>query len=288
MDWVSPLIAIIVSLILIGFFSGLEMAFVSANKLSLELKRKQRTYSGRVWGTFADKPARFIGTTLICFNIVLVVYGLLWSGLLSYFFNWTKITNPYAHLFFETLFATIALLFVEFAFKAYFRAKSDMVLSSTIITGLADFFYSIFASISSFFVNVAEWILRIVFDVRIKNSKDVFTKVDLEHFLQQSKGGSHEEEKTDDINKELFENALSLSEIKLRECLIPRKEIEALSVNATIEEVKEKFISTRLSKLLVFEDNIDSILGYIHQLDLFKNPVTVKDILLPIPTLAAP
>ena len=111
----------------------------------------------------------------------------------------------------------------------------------------------------------------------------MFSKVDLEHFIQQSK--SHEEEDETEINKELFENALSLSEIKLRECLIPRREIEGVDSKTSIEEVKEKFIQTQLSKLVVYEGNIDSILGYIHQLDLFKHPATVKEVLLPIPTV---
>ena len=111
----------------------------------------------------------------------------------------------------------------------------------------------------------------------------MFSKVDLEHFMQQSK--SHEEEDSSEINKELFENALSLSETKLRECLIPRREIEGVNSNTSIEEVKAKFIQTQLSKLVVYDDNIDSITGYIHQLDLFKHPATVNEILLPIPTV---
>lgn len=285
MDWISPLIAIVASLILIGFFSGLELAFVSANKLSLELRRKQGTYAGKVWGKFSDKPAKFIGTTLIGFNIVLVVYGLLWSDLMSVVWHnkYYTINNPYLQLSIETLFSAITLLFVEFIFKAFFRAKSDAVLGNSIITYIASFFYSLFASTASLFVNIAEWILRIIFDVKIKNSKDVFTKIDLEHFLQQSKG--HEEENADEINKELFENALSLSEIKLRECLVPRREIDGVAITATIEEVKQKFISTHLSKLVVYEENIDNILGYVHQLDLFKNPSSVNSILLPIPTV---
>ncbi len=284
MDWISPLIAIIASLVLIGFFSGLEIAFVSANKLSIELRRKQGSYAGKVWGQFSDKPAKFIGTTLIGFNIILVTYGLLWSGFLEMLlFDWLHVTNPYVKLIIETIASASLLLFVEFIFKAFFKAKSDIILSNNIITYLARFFYSLFSSIASFLVNIAEWILRIIFDVKIKNSKDVFTKIDLEHFLQQSKG--HEEENADEINKELFENALSLSEIKLRECLIPRREIEGIPVTSSIEEVKQKFIASKLSKLVVYENNIDSILGYVHQLDLFKNPSSVSSILLPIPTV---
>jgi CBS domain containing-hemolysin-like protein len=132
-------------------------------------------------------------------------------------------------------------------------------------------------------VNTSEWILKHLLDVKIDTKKEMFTKVDLEHFMQQSK--SHEEENSSELNKELFENALSLGETKLRECLIPRKEIEAINSNMPIEEVKAKFIETHLSKLVVYDENIDSITGYIHQLDLFKRPATVNEILLPIPTV---
>ena len=288
MEW-SALIAIAASLLFIGFFSGIEIAFVSANKLSIELRKKQGSYTGKVWGKYADSPAKFIGTTLIGFNIILVVYGLLWSTFLdgvwhnkigNYSWNYT---NPYLHLFIETIFSTFCLLFFEFIFKAVFRAKSDSILRSSIITYIVQIFYSLFSGIASLFVSIAEWMLRVIFDQKIKAKKDVFSKIDLEHFIQQTNGT--DEEDNEELNKELFENALSLSEVKLRECLVPRKEIEAVSNHTSIEEVKNKFIQTKLSKLVVYEENIDNIQGYIHQLDLFKNPKDIASVLLPIPTV---
>jgi putative hemolysin len=290
MDW-TALIAIVVSLLLIGFFSGIEIAFVSANKLSIELNRKQGTYSGKIWGAYSDKPTRFIGTTLVGLNIVLVIYGLLIGSMLLPIWDWikaqlsTSLANyvPYIQLFVETILSTFILLFVEFLFKAFFRARNNEMLNSTPISFIASFFYWLLSSIAALFVNTAEWILRHLFDVKMHEKKEVFSKIDLENFIQQSKG--HEEEDSSEINKELFENALSLSEIKLRECLIPRKEIEGVDSRTSIGEVKEKFIHTQLSKLVVYENNIDSIVGYIHQLDLFKNPATVKEVLLPIPTV---
>lgn len=290
MDW-TALIAIIASLILIGFFSGIEIAFVSANKLSIELNRKQGTHSGKTWGAFSDNPARFIGTTLVGVNIVLVIYGLLIGGMLAPVWDWIRNHLPksvtgsveYIKLLTETILSTLILLFVEFLFKAIFRARNNELLSNGIISYVVSFFYWLLSSIAAFFVNIAEWMLRVLFDVKMHEKKDVFSKIDLEHFLQQTKG--HEEEDTSEINKELFENALSLSEIKLRECLIPRKEIEGVESRTSVETVKEKFIQTKLSKLVVYEENIDTITGYIHQLDLFKNPSTIKEILLPIPTV---
>ncbi len=290
MDWMA-LIAIIVSLLLIGFFSGIEIAFVSANKLSVELNRKQGTYSGKIWGAYSDKPTRFIGTTLVGVNIVLVIYGLLIGSMLSPVWNWIAAQlSPslsgyvkYIKLFVETVISTLILLFVEFMFKAFFRARNNELLSSGIISFIASFFYWLLSSTAAFFVNTAEWMLRHLFDVKLNEKKEIFSKVDLEHFLQQSK--NHEEEDNNEINKELFENALSLSEVKLGQCLIPRREIEGVNSNTTIEEVKNKFIHTQLSKLVVYENNIDNITGYVHQLDLFKNPATLKEVLLPIPTV---
>ena len=290
MDWITP-VAIIGSLLLIGFFAGIEISFISANQLSIELNRKQGTYSGRIWGAFADKPARFIGTTLVGINIVFVVYGLLVVDMLCPIWHWIEGKLPknlsesvrYIKLFVETVLSTLIVLFVEFICKAFFRARNNDIMSSGTISYIVQFFYWLFSSFASYLVDISEWILKYIFNVKINPRKDMFSKVDLEHFMQQS--ASNEEEASNEINKELFENALSLSETRLRECLIPRKEIEALSIDASMQEVKEKFISTKLSKLVVYENNIDNISGYIHQLDLFKHPSSVKEILLPIPTV---
>ncbi|MEO6221045.1 MAG: hemolysin family protein [Ginsengibacter sp.] len=282
MDW-TALIAILLALILISFFSGIEIAFVSASKLSVELKKKQGSYSGRIWAAYMDKPARFIGTTLIALNILLVVYGLLWSDILVGFWKFWRINNFYIKLVVETCASTLILLFFEFIFKAFFRAKGDAIINSSIITFIVQFFYSLFAWVAAFFVDVAEWILKYIFNVKLHNKKELFSKIDLEHFIQQSK--AHDTEENTEMNNELFENVLSLSDIKIRECLIPRKEVEAIDVSTSLDLVKQRFIETKLSKLVVYEGNIDNIQGYIHQLVMFKNPTSLSSILLPIPTI---
>jgi len=282
MDWMA-VIAMGIAVILIGFFAGIEIAFVSASKLSVELKKKQGSYSGRIWASYMEKPARFIGTTLVALNILLVVYGLLWSDVLVNFWKFWGINNFYIKLVAETCASTFILLFFEFIFKAFFRAKGDAIIGSSIITFIVQFFYSMFAWIAAIFVDVAEWILKYIFNIKLHTKKEVFTKIDLEHFLQQSK--AHDTEDNVEMNNELFENVLSLSEIKIRECLIPRKEIEALEVGCSLQEVKNKFIETKLSKLVVYNNNIDNIVGYIHQLDMFKNPADISSVLLPIPAI---
>ena len=284
MEWITPL-AILLSLLMIGFFAGIEIAFISANKLSIELKRKQGTFSGKIWGEYADKPAQFIGTTLIGFNIILVVYGLLWSNFMGPLWDlsfWKRFNteNPYIRLVVETSLSTFILLLFEFTFKAYFRAKNETMLSSGFIAYITRFFFSAFSSVASFFVEMAEWILKYLFNIKLNDKKEAFSKIDLEHFINQTK--YHDEEDTSEINKELFENALSLSETRIRECLIPRKEIEGVDITTNIEELKNKFISTQLSKLIVYDQNIDNIAGYVHQLDLFKNPAAINEVLLPI------
>jgi len=291
MDWIA-LLAIFISLICIGFLSGIEIAFISANKLSIELKKKQGTPSGKTWGEFSDNPTKFIGTILVGINFLLVIYGLLIGDMLFPVWEWIKkmmhgIVHPdyidYVKLLVETLLSTTIILFTEFISKAFFRARSNAILSSDFVSSVTRFFYSLFSSLSTLFVNMSEWLLRYIFNVKISNKKEAFSKIDLEHFLQQTKH-SDDEENTQ-INKELFENALSLSEVKLRECLIPRKEIEGVETKTPISTVRNKFIETKLSKILVYEQNIDNIIGYVHHLDLFKNPSSLQEIIHPIPAV---
>ena len=288
---VPALTAILISIILIGFFAGMEIAFVSANKLSLELNKKQGSYAGKVWGTFAVHPARFIGTILVVVNILYVIYGLLIGELLYPLWLRMEALLPassakyvnFIKLFVETILSAAIILFVEFLCKALFRAKNKTILASGLLAYVVRFFYSVFYSVSSVLVSIAEWILKYVFNVKISERKEVFSKIDLEHYVQQNK--MHNEEDSSDINKELFENALSLGEVRLRECLVPRKEIVSISQSSSIQDVTSLFIETQLSKLVVYEGNIDNITGYIHQLDMFKSPASIASILLPIPTV---
>jgi putative hemolysin len=130
---------------------------------------------------------------------------------------------------------------------------------------------------------MAEWILLYIFNIKVNDKKEVFGKVELDNYVQQNK--MHNEDVSSEVNKELFENALSLADVRLRECLVPRKEIVGISKESSIDDIKKLFIETRLSKLVVFDKNIDTIIGYVHQLDLFKSPNTIAEIILPIPTV---
>jgi CBS domain containing-hemolysin-like protein len=273
------IIWIVVSLILIGFFAGYEIAFISANRLSIELKKKQGLRSGIILSNFMESPAKFIGTCLIGLNIVLVIYGLLFTAFLKGIaWNPLEVENEYLKLVIDTIISTfVVLVFGEFIPKAIFKARNDKLLA--VFAPVAEFFHTILQPLASIFVAIAQWILTYIFNVRVNNKNEAFSKVDLEHFFQQTKD---QDEENQELNTELFENALSLPLVKIRQCLVPRTEIEGADIHTSIEALKQQFIKTQLSKLVIYDDSVDSILGYVHQIDLFKRPTTIQEILHPI------
>ena len=275
------LLLLIASLLLIGFFAGIEMAFVSANRLSIELKKKQGKTSGIILSKFVSEPARFIGTCVIGINFFLVAFGLLFRRFLHPVWEAYGIENVFVKIVIDIILgALVVLLFGEFIPKAVFKARNDSLL--VFFAPAARLFYWVFYPIASIMVSIAEWILKYIFNVRVKNRNEAFGKRDLEQFYQQSK---EMDEDNQELNTELFENALSFPSVKIRSCLVPRTEVEGVHINATIAEVKQRMMTTKLSKLIVYKDNIDSIAGYVHQLDMFKNPSSIEDILLPIPAV---
>ena len=278
-DQLYTIIWIVVSLILIGFFAGYEIAFISANRLSIELKKKQGLRSGIILSNFMESPAKFIGTCLIGLNIVLVVYGLLFTAFLKGIaWNPLEVENEYLKLVIDTIISTfVVLVFGEFIPKAIFKARNDKLIA--FFAPVADFFHTLLQPLASVFVAIAQWILTYIFNVRVNNKNEAFSKVDLEHFFQQTKD---QDEENQELNTELFENALSLPLVKIRQCLVPRTEIEGADIHTSIEALKQQFIKTQLSKLVIYDDSVDSILGYVHQIDLFKRPTTIQEILHPI------
>jgi len=267
-----------------GFFAGTEIAFISANKLNIELRKKQGKVSGRILARFMENPSEFIGTSLVGVNVLLVVYGLLATELTAKLLLQYHITlTEYPKLLLDTLLATVVILiFAEFLPKAIFRSKAEVVLSLFSVPMLV--MYWIFYPVAKIFVAISEFILKYLFNVRIKENKQVFNRVDLELLVKQSMHG-HENE-TSDVNTELFENALYLVNVRIRKCMVPRNEVEAIDVTEPIDELRKKFIDTKLSKIIVYDDSIDNIVGYVHHLDLYRRPQAIKEILhtiTPIP-----
>lgn len=278
MDDSNLLLYIVGCIVLIGFFAGTEIAFISVNKLNIELRKKQGTFSGRILSRFMEDPAEFIGTSLIGVNILLVIYGLLMTRLTKPFFDSlpSPLNSQYVHLFLDTLLATIIVLFfAEFLPKAIFRAKAEKAL--TLFSFPMLIMYYLLYPLAKVFVAISEFILKYLFNVRIKDNQKVFNRVDLEVFVKQSLHG-HEND-SGEVNTELFENALYLVNVKVRKCMIPRNEIEAVDINTLIPDVRKKFIDTKLSKILVYDSNIDNIVGYLHHLDLNRRPKHIKEVL---------
>jgi CBS domain containing-hemolysin-like protein len=277
MDITHLLLYIIVCILLIGFFAGSEIAFISANKLNIELRKKQGTFTGKILATFMENPSKFIGTSLVGVNVLLVIYGLLSSQVTDkVLHHYGIVLSEYPKLALDTLIATlIILIFAEFLPKAIFRSKAEAVL--TIFSIPMWLMYKLFSPVAKIFVSISEFILKYLFNVKIKENKQVFNRVDLEVFVKQSMHG-HESE-TSEVNAELFENALYLVNVKIRKCMVPRNEVEAVDITTSIEEARLKFISTKLSKIIVYDDTIDNIIGYIHHLDLNRRPKVLREIL---------
>jgi len=268
--------AIIASLILIGFFSGYEIGFVSANRLSLELKKKNGDPAGKIIAKFLLAPTQFIGTCLIGLNISLVIFGILFEQLLDKFI-WPENLDGYAILLGNTVLSTLVILVIgELIPKAIFKARASTMITK--FAFIAQFFHLLFSPLTKVLVSVAQWVVSNLFQVKVVNKKEAFSKVDLAHFVQQSIEHPEQQE----LNKDLFENALSLPDIKIRECLVPRTEIIGVELNTTIEDLKATFVETKLSKLIVYDDTLDTIVGYVHQLDLFQKPKNIAAIIHPI------
>jgi putative hemolysin len=277
-EW-KTIVFFIITILLMGFFAGIEMAFYSANRLNIELKKKQGGSAGQLLSRFVDAPASFLGTTLIGFNIFLVFFSLQISTVMAPAWRYLKIGSDTVHIIVEISIATfVVLLFAEFIPRAIFRARSNTLLTK--LAHVIDFFYQMFYPIASALISLAEWMLKYVFNVRVDKDKESFKRSDLKNLFQQEM-----DEEKQERNTQLLENAQELPKIRIRQCLVPRKEIVGVDISSSMDTVKSKFIETKLSKLLVFENNIDHIKGYIHQLDLFKKPEDLKTILHPIPAI---
>ncbi len=275
---VSILVWFFVTILMMAFFAGIEMAFYSVNRFGIELKKKQGKPGAQILSRLIKTPEIFLGTTVIGFTLSLVCFVLLFSTVTQPLWNFIGIPYDSVRLGLDiTLASFIVLVFGEFISRSIFRAHSNLILSR--LVWIVNLFYIILQPIASLFINLSNWVLKYVFNVRMDESKESFVRSDMETLFQENNEDEYEPK---ELHTNLFENALELPKIKIRQCLVPRKEIIAIETKTSIEELKEKFIHTKLSKLVVFEGSIDQITGYVHQLDLFKHPETLASILLPI------
>ncbi|MEO7983846.1 MAG: DUF21 domain-containing protein, partial [Bacteroidota bacterium] len=215
----NSILFFIVTLSLMGFFAGIEMAFYSVNRLNIEIKKKQGGSSLQVLSKFIDAPAHFLGTTLIGFNIFLVFLGLQISSVMAPVWRYMNVGSATVHLVVEIALATFGvLIFAEFIPRALFRAKSISYL--TRLAHIIDFFYQMFYPIGAGLINLSEWILKYMFNIRLDKNKEPLNRSDLRHLFHQTDNDERQER-----NTQLMENAQELPKIKIRQCLVPRKEI---------------------------------------------------------------
>ncbi|MBQ8046379.1 MAG: HlyC/CorC family transporter [Prevotella sp.] len=253
-----------------AFFSGMEIAFVSSNRMLVEVEKEKNIVNRKMLSLFYRHPNSFVSTMLVGNNIVLVVYGILFANLFdntlfSGFSGGTRV-------FLDTILSTVVVLFTgEFLPKTLFKNNPNSLL--TVFAPLAYLFYVILWPISKFSTFMAKILLRLV-GIRLQKEEDDegFSKVDLDYLVQSSIDNARDDEKIDDEVK-IFQNALEFQDTKVRDCIIPRTEINAVDMNdCTLEQLKHKFIESGNSKIIVYKDDIDHIVGYIHSSEMFSNP----------------
>lgn len=278
---VTTLVWFFVTILMMGFFAGIEMGFYSANRFGIELKKKQGRHSAILLSRFIENPQLFLSTTLIGFTIFLVSFVLLFSEVTKPLWNVIGLQNELARLLLDIVLATfVVLIFSEFIPRAIFRAHSNLLL--TRLVWLINLFYQLFQPVGKLFIGLSDWVLKYFFNVRISEGKEIFSAGSFDTLFQQNSDGDNEPQ---NLDTDLFDNALNFHNTKVRQCLVPRKEIIGVEIKCSMEQVRQKFMETKLSKLIVYENNIDHIVGYVHQLDLFKNPESLQSILLPIPAV---
>jgi CBS domain containing-hemolysin-like protein len=274
---------IILALLFSAFFSGCEMAYISSNKLLIELNKKKFPFLGRIIDRFVKNPSIFITTLLIGNNIALVVYGLQMAKLIEPELRaWGFTDSDTLLLLTQTVISTIIILVTaEFLPKTLFRINPILILNLFAIPLL--FFYFIFYPISKITIFISRIIMKVGIGVQIPKEKNElpFGKVDLDNLLSQHKKKNVESK---DIPQEvkLLKNVIDFSRIKLRECIVPRTDIAAIDINADLKELKKLFVETGFSKILVYKENIDNIIGYVHVSQLFKNPKQLRNVVSPI------
>ncbi|MCE1155231.1 MAG: CNNM domain-containing protein, partial [Bacteroidales bacterium] len=276
----NTLLYILLSLLLSAFFSGMEIAFVSSNKLRFELEKKQKSLSSSILTIFYAHPQQFIATMLVGNNITLVVYGMLMAGLLS------PILQPLPGQFLittvQTIIATIIVLFTgEFLPKTIFRVNPNLWLK--VFSWILLFFYAVLYPVAVFSTKLSQTILRLFFKTDGDESTEtVFSRIDLSYLIQESVEGQNDQEEIDSEVK-IFQNALDFSKVRLRDCSVPRTEIVALDYTTDLEALKQTFIETGYSKIPIYKDNIDNIIGYIHSSEMFEHPSDWKQYIKQIP-----
>ncbi len=280
---VNYLIIVIVSLALSAFFSGVEIAFITSDKLHIELRSKQGHLSDKILSIFLKKPSRFITAILIGNNLTLVIYGIFMAFLLEPIIAGSLpdiLNNEFSIFFFQTIVATfIVLITAEFLPKSLFLIQPNKMLSFLAIPILI--FYTAFFPAVWVIVNLSKVLIEKVLGLEFSEDKPVFGLVDLNQYIKKMIDVQADESKHQ-VDAKIFTNALEFKSVNVRDCLVPRTELVAVNVEDTIDELKTAFVESGFSKVLVYKESIDHIIGYCNSIELFKKPNKLTEILLPI------
>ncbi|MGB2502597.1 MAG: hemolysin family protein [Flavobacteriaceae bacterium] len=281
-------IVIIICLALSAFFSGLEIAFISSDRIFLEIEKNQDNIVAKILTRITETPSKFIAAMLVGNNISLVVYGIFMGNrIISLFFPEVDESNlPISILFYQTLISTIIILITaEFIPKVFFQLYANKLIKFFIIP--AAFFYYLFTPIIFFVIKITDVVLKIFFKASAEVAEISFSKGELGDYIEkQVESVSDKEELDSEI--QIFQNALEFSDLKAREVMVPRAELVAVDIDKNIQELKEIFMATGFSKIPVFQNSVDDILGYVHTFELLKNPKSIRSILLPVEFIHEP
>lgn len=272
----NSIIIIISMLIFSAFFSGMEIAYISSNKVHIAIEKKQNDFLAKVLKRLTKRPSKFIATMLVGNNIALVIYGFYMGEFLMRFIN----LEGFIAIIIQTIISTlIILLTAEFLPKVFFQIYANNLVKFFAIP--AYFFYLLFSVISEFVIWISDKILKVFFKTEGDTVQLSFSKIELGNYISEQ---METIEKTDEIDSEIqiFQNALDFSDVKSREVMIPRTEVVAVNIYTTPKELSERFTKTGLSKILIYKENIDDILGYVHSFELFKKPTSLRKILIPV------
>ena len=272
---------IVICLLLSAFFSGMEIAYVSSNKVYLSIEKKQNNFNSKILLKLTEKPSQFITSMLIGNNVVLVIYGI-YSGelLMTWIESFDFSFSPFASLLIQTILSTIIILMTaEFLPKVFFQIYANSFIK--LFAAPAYIFYILFFWVTKFVLWISDFILKKFFKTEGDQIQDYFSKVELGNYINEQMNSVSDDEEIDS-EIQMFQNALEFSESKARDIMTPRTEISAVDVLDPVNELRELFIKTGYSKILVYQNSIDDILGYVHSFELFKKPKTIKSVMIPI------
>lgn len=271
-----------VTVLLSAFFSGMEIAYLTANKLRIELKNQQGSISARLLTFFIKRPSFFFTTTLVGNNIALILYSIYFAKLIEWLLvNYAGLAPGNLTLIFisQTVISSIfILIFGEFLPKAIFRSIPNITLNAFAIP--FRIFYFLFFPLVILVDTISRTLLRLIAGMHIKVQDPEYDRQDLFHYVTES--NADDSQKSGEVDKEIFQNAIEFANTQVRDCMIPRTEIVAVEVTSGIEAVTQLFIDSGHSKILVYRENIDNIIGYIHAIDLFRNPSGIDKMVMPI------